>query len=242
MDAAAALAVGDGDGAAVQLGDPARDGQAETGAAVLGGARGEPFEDGASVGERDPGALVGDGYQDVVADRLGADLDQATGRTVAVRVVEEVGKQLVQPVGVRGHREALRRHHDRVAQTLDPGLGDRVLEQICESDVLEPQRGHALLDARQVEQVAHEAPEPLGLGQSAPQLFRAGLGHPVDEVLQHRLECGDRGAQLVGDVGDEVTSVPVDELEGGGHPVEGARQLAHLVTRGRAHPLGVVAL
>ena len=68
LDAAAAVAVGDGDGAAVQLGDPARDGQAETGAAAVGGARGEPFEDGARGRQAAmPGPSSATASQDVVA-------------------------------------------------------------------------------------------------------------------------------------------------------------------------------
>ena len=65
-------AVGDRDGAAVQLGDPARDGQAEPGAAVVGRAGREPLEHGAAVGGRDARAVVGHGDADARPRRRSA--------------------------------------------------------------------------------------------------------------------------------------------------------------------------
>ena len=61
LDAAAAFRVRDRDGAPVQLGDPAGDRQAETCAAAVACARGEPFEHRAPVGSSDTRPLVGNG-------------------------------------------------------------------------------------------------------------------------------------------------------------------------------------
>ena len=224
--------VGDLDQAAVQLGDPARDRQAEPGAAVVRRAGGEALEDGLAVGDRDARPLVRDLQPDVVADACRGDRHLTTAGAVARGVVEQVGEQLVQPLRVSRHGEVGRLHPHAVAQPVDPGLRHRVGEELGDVDLLDQQRGHALLDAGQVEQVGHQTAQSLRLGQGDLQRFRVGAGHAVDEVLEDRLQRRDRCAQLVRDVRHEVTALAVDHLEGGGHPVERSRQLAHLV-RGR---------
>jgi hypothetical protein len=242
LDAAAALAVRDRDGAPVQLGDPARDRQAETGATAVAGAGGEPFEHGAPVGSCDPRPLVGDGEPDVVAQPFGAEPDLPVGGAVPGRVVEEVGQQLVQAVGICGNGEVLGSHVDRVAHPAGAGLRDGVGKDVAEPDLLEPQRSRALLDAGQVEQVPDKPAQPFGLGQGGAKLVRAGVRHPVDEVLEHGLQCRDGGAQLVRHVGHQATPVPVHHLQGRCGAVEGPGQLADLVARRSVHPLGVVPL
>ena len=83
--------------------------------------------------------------------------------------------------------------------------------------------------------------EPLGLVERRPQRHRVRLGDPVDEVLEHRAQRGERGAELVAHVGHQLAPLAVDGGQVLGHPVEGPRQLSHLVARGRGHPAGVVA-
>jgi len=58
-----------------------------------------------------------------------------------------------------------------------------------------------------------------------------GLGDAVDQVLEHHLERGDRGAELVGDVRHQVAPDPIGFGQLGGHLVEGAGQLADFVAR-----------
>ena len=68
-----------------------------------------------------------------------------------------------------------------------------------------------------------------------------GGGDAVDEVLQHRLQRGDRRAQLVRDVRDQLPALLVGGGEIGGHLVERDGELAHLVARRGPHPPRVVA-
>jgi hypothetical protein len=84
--------------------------------------------------------------------------------------------------------------------------------------------------------------EPLGLRQRGAQRHRVGLRNPVHDVLQHGLQRGDRRAQLVGDVGDQLASLLVGGLQVGRHLVERQCQLADLVTGGGPDPAAVVAL
>ena len=65
-----------------------------------------------------------------------------------------------------------------------------------------------------------------------------GVGDAVDEVLEHGLERGDRRAQLVRHVGDEVAPHAVGLGELGGHPVERPGELTDLVTRRVGAPGG----
>ena len=69
----------------------------------------------------------------------------------------------------------------------------------------------------------------------------SGVGDPVDHVLQHRLQRGDRGAQLVRHVRDQFAPLLVGRGQVGGHLVERVGQLADLVARGGPYPAGVVA-
>ena len=137
LDSAAALAVRDRDGASVQLRDPAGDRQAETGAAAVSGARGEPFEHGAPVGSSDTRSLVGNGELDVVAQSFGAEPDLPAGGAVPGRVIEEIGQQLVQAVGICGNSEVLGPHVDRVPHPVGAGLGDGVVKDVTEPNFLE---------------------------------------------------------------------------------------------------------
>ena len=158
------------------------------------------------------------------------------------RVIEEVGQQLVQAVGICGNGEVLGPHVDRVAQPVGTGLGDGVVKDLAEPNLAESQRGHALLDAEQVEQIPHQPSQPFGLRQGGAELPGTGVRHSVDEVLEHRLECGDGGTQLVRHVRHQVPPVPVHHLQGRCGAVERQGELSDLVARRGVHPLGVVAL
>ena len=68
-----------------------------------------------------------------------------------------------------------------------------------------------------------------------------GVGDAVDEVLEHGLQRGDRRAQLVTDVGDEVAAQPVGLGELGRHLVERTGERADLVVRRRRDALREVA-
>ena len=95
-----------GDDAAVQLADPARDGQAEPGAAGVVAAGAEPVEDPLHAVGRDAGAVVADlEPPGVVADAAGDHPHLSPGRAVPHRVVDEVGDELGEPGRVGDHGE-----------------------------------------------------------------------------------------------------------------------------------------
>ena len=94
---------------------------------------------------------------------------------------------------------------------------------------------------RQGLQVADHARQPQHLVAQRGQLVRGGLGDPVEQCLVPGLQHRDRGAQLVGDVGDQVPAqlfLPVPRV---GHLVERGRQFAQLAGRGHlADPGGAL--
>ena len=90
-------------------------------------------------------------------------------------------------------------------------------------------------------QVAHHAGQPEHLVAQRAELGRGGFGHAVEQRLVARLQDGDRGAQLVGDVGDQVAADLLLPVQGAGHLVEGGGQLAQLAGRADlADPGGAV--
>ena len=230
------------DVAAVQVDDPAGDGEAEAGAAVARRARRvepvEALEDAGRVGFGDAGALVEDLDHDAAVVAAGAHLDGAAARGVAHRVLEQVGDDLVHALGVAvgGEVAGLDVHRDRDGGLVQLLLAHRVLEQRLDAELGALERHRARLEPGQVEELLHEPAEPLDLGEHRAERLGIGLGDAVDEVLEHRLQRGDRRAQLVRHVGDEVAAHAVGLGELGGHLVERAGELADLVARGRGDP------
>ena len=55
----------------------------------------------------------------------------------------------------------------------------------------------------------HEPAETLHLREHRRERLGVGLLHAVDDVLEHGLQRGDRRAQLVAHVGDEIAAEPV---------------------------------
>ena len=241
----AGLGVDEVDGAAVQVGHPAGDGEAEAGAAATLGLRQrpEPLEDAVPVRGGDARPLVGDLQPPAGGRVVRGDPDDPTGGTVAGSVVQQVRDQLVEPGRVSRDRERGRRDADVVRHlpTGHPGLGHGALQQLEDGHLGGRQRCLAGVDPGEVEQVGDEGGEPLGLGERRPQGRGVRLGDPVDEVLEHGAQGGERSAELVAHVRHQVAALAVDGGQVLGHPVEGPGQLAHLVARGRGHPTGVVA-
>jgi len=150
----------------------------------------------------------------------------------------------VDAVGVGEHREVRRgdRDHDLPPRRVQPGLDGDGVEQRGGVDPLPAQRHRARLQPGQVQQLGHEAPEPLGLLQHRAEQLRVGLLDPVDQVLEPGLEGGDRRAQLVGHVGDQVAAHAVHRRQVPGHVVERPGQLPDLVGGGRGDLLAPVAV
>ena len=227
----------------MQVGDPAGDGQAESGAATAVDAEGaEPLERPLPVDRRDTRPLVGDLEQPAIVGRVGADVDGAAGRTVARCVVEQVGDELVEPSGIALDREIGRIDADVVRHVAarDAGLTYGGVEKPSYVDRLARQRRLPGVDAGEVEQVADQPCHPLALVERGTEGDRVGLGDAVGEVLEDGVEGGEWGAQLVADVGDQLAPLAVDGGELLGHPVEGVRELADLVPRRRRYPDVVV--
>ena len=104
----------------------------------------------------------------------------------------------------------------------DVHLGVRVIEQAfvhgtgdepAQADVGGRKPDGAGFQAREIEQVLDEAVEPLDPPVHRPQELRRRLADAVDQVLQSRFQAGDRGAQLVGDVGHQIAALPVGQRE-----------------------------
>src|SRR5437764_10853615 len=110
------LAALDMDVAAVQVDDPAGDGEPEPRTAFVGRARGigaiEALEHVNRVGRRDAGALIDNFEPGAVALRNGTNGDDAVEGRMPNRVLDEIGNDLVQPLRVRLEREAFGLHVD----------------------------------------------------------------------------------------------------------------------------------
>jgi hypothetical protein len=216
----------------VQVGDPPGDGQPEAGAATAVDAEGaEALERPLSVAGCDSGSLVGHLEQPAVAGQVGADGDRAAGRTVPRCVVEHVGDELVEPsrVALDGEIGRVDANVVRHVAAGDAGLADRVVEQPAHVHPLACERCLARVDPGEVEQVPDQTSHPLALVERGAERHRVGLGNAVGEVLEEGVEGGQRRAQLVADVGDELASLAVDGGQLVGHPVERVGQLADLV-------------
>ena len=228
----------------VQIGHPSRDREPEPGAAagrVL--QRAEPLEDTLAVLRRDPGPVVGHLEPNRVPGPPGPDAHHPALGAVPHGVVQQVGQQLVQPRAVRVDDETWRLDAYVEGHRAHPGLclGDRVTDQGSDRHRAAVQRDHARVDAREVEEVADQAAQSLGLVECHPDRRGVRLGHSVVEVLEHGDQRGQRRTQLVRDARHEVAALAVHGGEVGGHPVERPGQLAHLVGGGRLDAYVVVA-
>ena len=228
----------------MQVGDPPGDREAEAGpAAAVGGAQGpERLEHPLAVRGRHAGALVVHLQPQPVPVPRCRDHDGPAGRAVPRRVVEQVGHELLQAGRVCPDDQVGRVDPHVVLHRAPehPRLGDAFGQQRPDRDGLRGQRRLAGVHAGQVEQVLHEPAHPLRLGQSGGQGVGVARRDAVDEVLEHRAEPGQRCAQLVAHVGDQLPARPVDGGQVARHRVEGPGELADLVSGGVGDADGVV--
>ena len=201
--------------------DPARDREAEAGAAVARRAGGvdavEALEHALGLLGRDARALVGD------LDRRHARRRGVRAQPHATRPAGEWRTALSSrlattwcsrsgsPIARRSPGCTLTCSHTGRAER-SPSSHSRVAcsSSVAHAERRRPQRQRAALQPRQVEQLRDEPAEPLGLGQRGPQRGRIGRLDAVDEVLQQRLQRAERRPQLVRDVGDELAPHAVD--------------------------------
>ncbi len=85
-----------------------------------------------------------------------------------------------------------------------------------------------------------QAHEPLRFLEQRFVGLPVGRDDPVTDGLEVALQVGQRGAQLMRGVGDDVAPLALALLEGGGHLVEGVGQAGQLVRRRAWHARGEV--
>jgi len=166
---------------------------------------------------RDAGAGVGDlDRHAAVAARLQPQLDAARGLRVAHRVVDEVADGALQFVATARQLPSRRKlERERVPALRERlAVDEHLLQQRCGIEPLAGGRARAAFQRGQRQQVGHQRLHALGLLRHQREHARAlGLGQRqrrqrLDEARQH----GERGADLVRDVGDEVAPHGVDAL------------------------------
>ena len=205
------------------LDDAAADGEAEAGAALLAGVGGldllEAVEDGVELVGGDAAAFVDDLEEDGVGGGLGVDADGGGDGGELDGVGEEIGEDLEDAVGVAVEEEGfgigglgdgggLEREVDGVGVGHGGHGVDGLLGEIAEGAAADLEGGAAGLHALEVEDVVDEADEAVGVGDGDAEEVE-GLGVDVaddagGEQAEGSANAGERGAQLVGDGGDEL--------------------------------------
>ncbi len=211
------------DGAAVLLDDAAADGEAEAGAALLAGVGGlnllEAVEDGVELFVGDAAAFVGDLEENGVGGGFGEDADGGGGGGELDGVGEEIGEDLEDAVGVAVEEEGLGggglgRGEGGEFEVNGVGVGhaghglDGLLGELAEGATADLEGSAAGLHALEVEDVVDEADEAVGVGDGdAEEVLGLGVYVADDaggEQTEGSADAGERGAQLVGDGGDEL--------------------------------------
>ena len=168
-DQPAAGGVGGLDGRSVRLGDLAHDGQPEARARLRAPLRAaeEAVEELPQLVLRRPRTVVAD-LEHAVAQR---DLDHAAGRAERGGVVEDVVDRAAEPVGHAGDHARLELGPEADPRRVAPRPRHRLGHQRVERHVLD--RRVALVAARQLDEVAHEPAELLGLARPCRAAARA---------------------------------------------------------------------
>ena len=242
--------------AAVQTGILHGDGQPQSGASKAALARGV----GAVEAVEDLGDDVGAHADAVVAHphrhRIGIHGDGDVHRlalTVLERVDHEVADDALDPgdVDLRGGRLLGEVEAQLGAGGVEVELGglDDGVDHLGEVDLLQPELDVPGVDAGDVQQVGEHGLEAVHrAGQDLDAAQGEGIGDllaRVLDLLRGQADRGQRGAQLVGDVGDEEALHLGQGLQAldlvlqrGRHVVEGSGQGGYLVLPLDAQPLG----
>ena len=159
--------------------------------------------------------------------------DRPAGGAVPGGVVEQVGQDLVQPRPVGADQAFVRDGAGQVVDLaagrgrLDLGLGDHLVEEVL--DVGTSSRSSGTTPASRRDRSSSSVtsrPSRSVWARAVRSVAGSGSDDAVDDVLQHRLQRGDRRAQLVRDVGDQLAALLVGRGQVGGHLVERDGQLA----------------
>ena len=162
------------------------------------------------------------------------DRDPAALRGELQRVRQQIHDQLVQPAGI-GQDVSL----GEAPLQGDPGrfesadqAGDGVVGQVGQVAAVLRQVQRRGVGGCKGLQVVDHVRQPQHLVAQRGQLFRGGLGNPVQHGLMPGLQHRDRGAELMGHVGDQIPAQLLLAGQRVGHLIEGGRQLAQLGWRG----------
>ena len=169
--------------------------------------------------------------------------DLAARRAVPDGVGEQVGQDLVYPLRI-AHREqaVFDVGHDGDLRADRADLGRGVRDDLADAELKPVDPDAARLELGQLQQLVDEPAQPLGALEHGPDGLAVQHLDAVGQVLQPGPQRGDRGAQLVADVGQQLAPLPLDLVQPGGHDVERPGQAAHLVLAGGPDPLAVVAV
>jgi len=241
--AAAGLGVDGGDGAAVDLGNPAGDGQAQPGAARRVGA--ESLEDAVAVGLGDTGAFVGDVQMPAIGcGRRGRERHRGAAGGMPRGVVEQIGHRLAEPGGFGTDCQRPGPHVDLGGDGPSARgiLGHDLVQKFLHGNGFESQVGDARVQPGEREEVGQQVAEPVGLTQRRLEVCRVRRCHAVRHVFEERSQSRCGSAQFVGDRGDELPALLVGVLQIGGHGAERASQVGDLVVAAHGDRARVVAL
>jgi hypothetical protein len=74
---------------------------------------------------------------------------------------------------------------------------DGFAEKLVDPEQFELQWNRPAFETGEIEQIGHELAKARGLGQRHTHGLGIGVRDAVDDVLEHRVQSGDRCAQLV---------------------------------------------
>ena len=224
-------------------------GKADARSAVLGAALIKLFLYMGKLGLWNAAPVIPHGDPDALALLPNGDLHLFPLAAVLGGVVQQVQKDLLQPLRIAGDQRDLRlgrdvfQLHARLTQQLPIGEHG-VLQLRGDVQQLNAQIEAPVLDAGKLQQLHHHAGEPLGLPGDD---LDAAKGIPLHSLvigdgLRPAGDGGERCAQLVRDLGDELRSGLFGRGGLLGDVVDGLGQLADLVRPGVFHLAAVAAV
>ena len=250
----------------MQLDEVADDGEAEAGAARLARARlvhaVEALEDPRQLRLGDAVAGVGNGQAHPRAFGPGAEQDMAVFRRVGRGVLDEIAQHVVQLGRIAAHHAGVRRDGNRDVLTalLDARLqvGHDAAEQPLDRALGEFEGFLAGIEAGEAQEILHEAFHARGMPRDDLEelLCVGGLAGVVEQRFDVAANGGERRAQFVRDVGDEVAADAVGPAQvgdvvqhqhraaagrGDGRRAAGDEGLARIAAQGEFEPAGRLA-
>ena len=217
------------------VGDAAGDGEAEAVAGFVGVEPDEAFEDALAVVFRYAGTVIGDVRLDISIQPSEVHVDSSGGLDGRKRVVYEITEDAFERVRVATHGGVLvGAECDRRLRCALECVFD---EWACDRGEVDRRPGWMCFEAGESKEVVDEAAESLGVaGDGCFEAVALGpFGLFAQESFDACLKGGDRGAELVGGVGEEAAGCGVAGacvldgcLEGVDHLIEGGGEVAEL--------------